>query len=40
MKLCWPVRTLVLPSVYANDYPVVLVWCEKFSMFIGSAKLK
>ena len=31
-----PVRT----SVNADDYPAVLVWCEKFSMFIGSAKLK
>lgn len=32
---------LSLPaSIDANDYPAVLVWCEKFSMFITSAELK
>ena len=31
-----PVRT----SVNADDYPAVLVWCEKFSMFISSTQLK
>ncbi len=30
----------VPPSVNANDYPAVLVWCEKFSVFISSAQLK
>ena len=33
-------RLPVPPSVNANDYPAVLVWCEKFSMFISSAQLK
>jgi len=28
-------RLPVPPSVNANDYPAVLVWCEKFSMFIS-----
>ena len=32
---------LPVPSlVNANDYPAMLVWCEKFSMFISSAQLK
>ena len=33
-------RLQVSPSVNANDCPAVLVWCEKFSMFISSAQLK
>ena len=33
-------RLPVPPSVNANDYPAVLVWYEKFSMFISSAQLK
>lgn len=32
-------RLRVPPSVNAKDYPAVLVWCEKFSMFITSAQL-
>ena len=33
-------RLQVPSAVNVNDYPAVLVWCEKFSMFISSAKLK
>ena len=35
-NFCLPVPL----SVNANDYLAVLVWCEKFSMFISWAQIK